>query len=205
MIINIINQKEGSASGTSGQIKESSSQNVSTRTPVIREFVPFKTPEDTKNLILGSSITARVTTETMPSDTIIHSHRGNSTEKKMKVLTKYPRSEFKCVIIPDGTNSIFKRKFETLNEFSIKFEELIEVLVQQFTPETVVICELPPSLDNVEANKNMDLYKEYNNCTYGSKSGYQVLKVLALIKCNNNWSFLFWDNIHLNDERGVRF
>ena len=71
----------------------------------------------------------------------------------MKVLTKYPSSEIKCVIIPDGTNSIFKRKFETLNEFSIKFEELIEVLVQQFTPEIVVICELTPSLDNIEANK----------------------------------------------------
>ena len=109
----------------------------------------------------------------------------------MKVLSKYPSSEIKCVIIPDGTKSIFKRKFE----------ELIEVLVQQFTPEVVVICELPPSLDNVEANKNLDLYKEYNNCTYGSKSGYQVLKVQALIKSNNNWSFLFWDNIHLNDER----
>ena len=47
------------------------------------------------------------------------------------MLTKYPSSERKSVIIQDGTNSILKRKFENLNDFSIKFEELIDLLVQK--------------------------------------------------------------------------
>ena len=62
----------------------------------------------------------------MPNDTIIHSYRGSSTEEKLKVSTKHPSSKLKCAI--DGTNSILKRKFETLNDFSmIKIEELIEL------------------------------------------------------------------------------
>ena len=94
-VINIINQTGGSASGTSVQIQESSTQNFSTKTPVIREFEPFKVPEDTKLLIFGSSITARIRREKMPNDTIIHSYRGSSAEEKLKVLTKYPNSKFR--------------------------------------------------------------------------------------------------------------
>ena len=80
-IIKIINRTGGSASGTSGQIQESSTQIFNTRTPVRREFEPFKIAENTKNLILGSSIKARIRTETMPNDTIIHSYRGIAQRK----------------------------------------------------------------------------------------------------------------------------
>ena len=80
-IINNINQTGGSASGTSRQIQESSTRVFNTRTPVSCEFEPFKIAEITKNLILGSSIKARIRTETMPNDTIIYSYRGKSREK----------------------------------------------------------------------------------------------------------------------------
>ena len=89
-----------------------------------------------------------------------------------------------------------QRIFEILNELSIKFEELIDLLVQKFTPEILVICEIPPNLEKVEANKNVVLYNEYINCKSGSKSGYQMLKLNLMIKSSNNWSFLYWDNIH---------
>ena len=77
--------------------------------------------------------------------------------------------------------------------------------MQKLTPEIVVICKIPPVFDNKEANKNVDLYNENVNCTYGSKSGYQVLKLNTMIKSINNWSFLYWDKIHLNDEHSVTF
>ena len=93
-------------------IQASSTQNVSARAPIIREFEPFKIPEDTKNLILDSSITARIRTETIPNDTIILSYRDSSTEEKLRRLTKNPSSEFKCVIIQADTNSILMRKNE---------------------------------------------------------------------------------------------
>ena len=59
-----------------------------------------------------------------------------------------------------------------MNDFQIKFEELIELLVQNFAPEIVVICEIPPILNNVETNNRVDLYNDYFNCAYGSKSGF---------------------------------
>ena len=77
--------------------------------------------------------------------------------------------------------------------------------MQKLTPEIVVICKIPPILDNKEANKNVDLFNENVNGTYGSKSGYQVLKLNTMIQNINNWSFLYWDKIHLNDEHGVPF
>ena len=55
----IINQTGGRKSGNSGQIQESSKQNFSTMTPIIREFESLKTRESAKNLTVGSSITAR--------------------------------------------------------------------------------------------------------------------------------------------------
>ena len=73
-----------------------------------------------------------------------------------------------------------------MNDFSIKFEELIESLVQKFTPEIVVICKRILFLDNVEANKNVDLYNEYFKCTYGPKPGFLMLKLNTMVKSNNN-------------------
>ena len=86
--INMINQTGGSAIGTSGQIQESSNQNSSNMTTVIREFDTFKNSESTKKLILAFSITARIRTETVPNDKLTDSYRGSSTEEKLKVVTK---------------------------------------------------------------------------------------------------------------------
>ena len=73
------------------------------------------------------------------------------------------------------------------------------------TPEIVVICKRILFLDNVEANKNVDLYNEYFKCTYGPKPGFLMLKLNTMVKSNNNESFLYYDNIHLNYEHGAPF
>ena len=52
-------------------------------------FLPFPVPEECVNLILGSSIIARVETETFTNDTIVHAYRGSSTEEKIKVPDQY--------------------------------------------------------------------------------------------------------------------
>ena len=80
----------------------------------IREFETFKLPDEFEILILGSSITARIRTETRPNDTIFHSCRGSSTAEKIKVLSNYPSTELKCVMVQDGTNSILKSKCEKI-------------------------------------------------------------------------------------------
>ena len=65
------------------------------------KIVNLKIPDESKNLILGSSITARIRTETMPNATIIHSYRGSSAEEKIKFLSKYSSTEIKDVVVQD--------------------------------------------------------------------------------------------------------
>ena len=93
--------KDGKLQSTSTKAKELSKN--------VRNFSPFPVPEECVNLILGSSIIARVKTETFPNDTIVHAYRGSSTEEKIKVLDQYSEKKLKCVIIQDGTNSILKK------------------------------------------------------------------------------------------------
>ena len=45
---------------------------------------PFPMPDETKNSILGSKITARIRTETLPNETIVHSYKSSTTEEKIK-------------------------------------------------------------------------------------------------------------------------
>ena len=63
--------KDGKLQSTSTKAKEVSKN--------VRIFSPFSVPEECVNLILGSSIIARVKTETFPNDTIVHAYRGSST------------------------------------------------------------------------------------------------------------------------------
>ena len=89
--------------------------------------------------------------------------------------------------------------------FTIKTEEFIGLSVQFFTTEIVVICKIPAVLNNVQANKNRDLFNEHIDCIYGSKSGYKLLKLNTRKKSSNNWSFLYWDKTHLNDKHVVPY
>ena len=99
------------------------------------------------------------------------------------------------------------KRFEIALEifFTIKTEEFIGLFVQFFTTEIVVICKIPAVLNNVQANKNRDLFNEHIDCIYGSKSGYKLLKLNTMMKSSNNWSFLYWDKTHLNDKHVVPY
>ena len=57
--------------------------------------------------------------------------------------------------------------------------------MQKIEPEIVAQCELAQVLNNVET-KYVDLNNDYNNCTYGTKSGYQVRKTNTMTKSNKN-------------------
>ena len=93
--------KDGKLQSTSTKAKEVSK--------TFRNFSPFPVPEEWVNLILGSSIIARVKTETFPNDTVVHAYKGSSTEEKIKVLDHYFKKKLKCVLIQDGANSILKK------------------------------------------------------------------------------------------------
>ena len=47
-------------------------------------------------------------------------------------------------MVQDGTNSILKSKFDYANEFEIRLQNMIEDNTNKFTPEMIVVCEVPP-------------------------------------------------------------
>ena len=75
--------KDGKLQSTSTKAKEVSK--------TFRNLSPFPVPEEWVNLILGSSIIARVKIETFPNDTVVHAYKGSSTEEKIKVLDHYSK------------------------------------------------------------------------------------------------------------------
>ena len=89
--------KDGKIQSTSTKAKEVSK--------TVRNFSPFPIPEECVNLILDSSIIARVKTETFPNDTVVHAYNCSSTEDKIKVFGQYKEKKLNRVIIQDGTNS----------------------------------------------------------------------------------------------------
>ena len=98
-----------------------------------------------------------------------------STEEKIKVLDQYSEKKLKCMIIQDGTNSILKKIYSTFDEFSAKYEEFIALITAKFSPDSVVICEIPPTLNNDDANDKIDHYNCFLNEMYGSTTGFEVL------------------------------
>ena len=87
----------------------------------MRTFPTFNIPENTENLLLGSSLVKNLVNDnSIPQDICIHAYRGSTTKDKIAVLEKYPEKELKTVVLQDGTNSILKQKHRDVNDLSFQ-------------------------------------------------------------------------------------
>ena len=141
----------------------------------VREILVSSVPEECKNLIVDSSITSRIKTETLPNNTIVHSYRGSTTDEKIRVLNRYLEQKIKCVTLQDGTNCILEQKIASPDETINKFLELIEVSIAQYSPDMVAICKKPPIINNHEAKVDIDELINAINENFGSRADFEVL------------------------------
>ena len=148
----------------------------------VREILVSSVPEECKNLIVESSITSRIKTETLPNDIIVHSYRGSTTEEKIRVLNRYLEQKIKCVTLQDGTNCILEQKIASPDETINKFLELIEVSTAQYSPDMVAICKKPPIINNHEAKVDIDELINAINENFGSRADFEVLNLNSLLK-----------------------
>ena len=51
-------------------------------------------------------------------------------------------------MVQDGTNSNLKSKYDVVNEFAMKHQKLIDDFTYKFTPEMIVVCDIPPIFNN---------------------------------------------------------
>ena len=116
------------------------------------------------------------------------------------------KKKLKCVIIQDAANFILKKFHSTAYEFSAKYDELITLLTaKNFSPDLIVICEIPPILNNDDANDKIVHYNSFLKELYGSTMGFEVLNLNSYIKSLESYQSLHFDTIHLNDELGIPF
>ena len=103
----------------------------------MRTFPTFYIPENTENLLLGSSLVKNLVNDnSIPPDICIRAYRGSTTKEKIAVVEKYPEK--------NETNSILKQKHRDVNDLFNEYIELVEVVSHKFKPKSLVLMEIPP-------------------------------------------------------------
>ena len=111
----------------------------------IRKFETLKIEEKTENILIGSSIIKHLARDrTFPQDCSIDAYPGSSTKKKLQLLPGFDQKNMKTVILQDGTNAILKQKSDHLETLFSDYKDLVSSIKDKFSPETLVLMEVPP-------------------------------------------------------------
>ena len=99
---------------------------------LVREYNLTDLPDNCTNLILGSSIKAKLQTDnTIPNDIAIHPYRGSTTKNKMAIVEKYSERKMHSVVLQDGTNSFLKLDRKPADAFE-SFKKLVNIYLEKF-------------------------------------------------------------------------
>ena len=177
----------------------------------VRTFPTFNIPENTENLLLGSSLVKNLVNDhSIPQDICIHVYRGSTTKEKIAVLEKYPEKELKTVVLQDGTNSILKQKHRDVNDLFNEYIELVEVESHKFKPKSLVLMEIPPiksSNHNSVANERISAFNNKLEI-YANSANNMNLKLLPIHQMMlklPHYNYLFYDDLLFNYQQGVPF
>ena len=177
----------------------------------MRTFPTFNIPENTENLLLGSSLVKNLVNDnSILQDICIHAHGGSITKEKIAVLEKYPEKELKTVVLQDGTNSILKQKHRDVNDLFNEYIELVEVVSHILKPKSLVLMEIPPikpSNHNSVANERISAFNKkleiYANSA--NNTNLKLLPIHQMMMKVPHYNSLFYDDLHFNYQQGVPF
>ena len=114
----------------------------------VRDFQKFSIKDVNENLAIGSSIIGKLERDTtIPADIGVHAYRGSTTNEKLRVLKDYEAKKLKTLVLQDGTNNVLKDTSKSAEVNFEEFKQLVNLCVEKFTPETIVLCEIPPLKD----------------------------------------------------------
>ena len=177
----------------------------------VRTFPTFNFPENTENLLLGSSLVKNLVNDnSIPQDICIQAYRGSATKEKIVVLEKYSEKEFKTVILQDGTNSILKQKLREVNDLFNEYIELVEVVSNKFKPKSLVLMEIPPirssNHNSIASERISALKKNLENFANSANSmNLKLLPIQQMVKKLPHYNYLFYNGLHFNYQQGVPF
>lgn len=159
---------------------------------------------DSKNIIIGSSILARLPLNDIPSDIALHSYRGSTTEEKREIIKQYRNVHLKTVTLQDGTNALLKNKLVDVEQLFENYTLLVKEIQEKFTPEKFLLCEVLP-LNNNDVSTDARI-KQFNQLINDFAKGDENIEIVAfnavIEKCANKARY-YHDEIHMNDHLGM--
>ena len=140
-------------------------------------------------LISSSIIKHLARDRTFPQDYSIHAYPGSMTKEKLQLLQGYDQEKMKTVILQDGTNAILKQKSDHLETLISDYKDLVSALKEKFSPETLVLMEVPP-LKKLPKNEqtNNKIY-EFNEKLreYITQENTEKIEILPVCNMLRKW------------------
>ena len=177
---------------------------------MVRSFQTRQIANTTTNLILGSSIVARVNQNELPLDVEIIPYSGSTTDEKTTILQKTNFAQLKTIIIQDGTNSILKEINKSPEQIANNIKALISQIYEKFKPQKIFICEIPPNVENLDdenplhgVNDKIDQVNVLLNDMFTCSDVYSLIPLNQKVKSNEKWPKLYHNTVHFNDETGT--
>ena len=174
----------------------------------VRTIKVIPLPERTGNLILGSSIVKNMAgNRTIPTDIVTHAYRGSTTSEKIQILDQYPNRKMKTVVLQDGTNTIVKNKDKPIDEIFDEYQVLLDKVREKFSPDILVALEVPPMKNDPRNTSKNTKIQEFNNILRekACSMGIKVAPIHQTITSFPNYNFLYYDDLHFHNYRGVPF
>ena len=180
----------------------------------VRDFQKISIKNVNENLIIGSSIIGKLEQDTtIPADIGVHAYRGSTTNGKLRVLKDYEAKKLKTLVLQDGTNNVLKHTSKSAEVNFEEFKQLVNLCVEKFTPETFVLCEIPPLKDlehNTQKNNIIDKFNSLLHDNYDNVDRFKILPLNDYVKSaakktgdSTSYNYLFYDNVHFNYQHGV--
>ena len=173
------------------------------RDPIV--FKPKPITEGTNNLIIGSSILARIPTNDLPNDIALHTYRGSMTDEKLECMQKYESKQLKSVTLQNGTNSVPRQLHLSVGEIFETYCKLIDTLTEKFSPEVIFLCQIPPlksGKNSIEAGRIKEFNDKIAKHVTKNKRKLQLITLYDRIVNIPAYKNLYYDEVHLKDPEG---
>lgn len=171
--------------------------------------------EGTNIVLLGSSMFGRLQSYNFPADVQIFTYRGTTTDQKIDIIRETPDKKLRELIIYTGTCDILNTTLSA-NEILEKIKTLVDLSITKFNQDKTIIVEVIPILTLKSAkpatyiydpnSKQNERIKELNNeiNSYGTETdNLDILKMHDQIAESDDPTLFYFDDLHLNDNKGV--